>query len=175
MEMLSVPVHWGPQGAPRSLQPSTLQAPERGGEGDGTDPTRRTNSLAQHLVEKHLLWGRRRAPGSGWRRPEPLPLTSAARGPGSVGGWGQVALVVCLKEKLRGANRLEVSLGRLDRELSNPVQAPPRKPHNQSPWSQWSREGRQPLAISLQSTHSQPSLSTWEHAPALPAWAPRQT
>lgn len=83
------PTAQGPQGALRSLQPSTLQVPEGGGEGNGTDLTRGTNTLAQHPVEKHLLWGRRRAQGSsgvGGRRAEPLPLSSAARGPGSVGG-----------------------------------------------------------------------------------------
>lgn len=91
MEMLNVPVTReahspGFPGALRSLQPSTLQVPEGGGEGDGTDLTRGTNTLAQHPVEKHLLWGRRRAQGSGWegaggQSPYPFPLQPEAQGP----------------------------------------------------------------------------------------------
>lgn len=94
MEMLNVPVTReahspGFPGALRSLQPSTLQVPEGGGEGDGTDLTRGTNTLAQHPVEKHLLWGRRRAQGSGWggrqegRAPTPFLCSPRPR----VHGW----------------------------------------------------------------------------------------
>lgn len=61
-----------------------------------------TNTLAQHLVEKHLPWGRRRAQGSGWKEARaPTPYLCSPRP--RVSGWVG-ACCICLKEKLRGAN-----------------------------------------------------------------------
>lgn len=90
MEMLNVPVTReahspGSSGALRSLQPSTLQVPE-GGEGvmaqtwtRGTTPLHstlwRTSALGKEGGPAAWVWG---------RRADSLPLSSAARGPGSM-------------------------------------------------------------------------------------------
>lgn len=132
-------------------------------------PDKATDTLAQHLVEKPLLWGRRRAQGSGWREAgAPTPYLCSPRP--RVSGWvGAGCTGGLLEGEVEGSKLIISEPGRTgQRTLQAPVQAPPKKPHDQSPWSQWSGEGRQPLATSLQSLHPQPSPSTW--SVPLPCW-----
>ena len=97
IQMLSIPVTRkahspgdprGPQGALRSLQPSTLQVPEGGGEGDGTDLTGDKHPCTAPCGETSALGKEEDSGlgGEGGQSPYPLPLQPEAQGQWVGGG-----------------------------------------------------------------------------------------